>query len=183
MPQAKSVYFFYAQNVLKRTKYDQRIYSDKLTTHFCTMEPRGLSSHSSTRKSSLESLVSPKIVSEPRLEPMIWYWEKICRMFVTWHVSLKCSEWGSKETTLSLLQPCCYFNKLLFCIENRKAHYKWSTICAGRHRSFTISWLKETCNACCNIAIGTEHLVCTWTICSETSCHHLPPPTCSTHRK
>lgn len=114
MPQAKSVYFFYAQNVLKRTKYDQRIYSDKLTTHFCTMEPRGLSSHSSTRKSSLESLVSPKIVSEPRLEPMIWYWEKICRMFVTWHVSLKCSEWGSKEPTqLPLLQPCCYFNKFV----------------------------------------------------------------------
>lgn len=39
----------------------------QLTVHFCTMEPRGLLSHSSTRNSSVTSLVSPKIVSEPRL--------------------------------------------------------------------------------------------------------------------
>ena len=148
MPQAKSVYFFYAQNVLKRTKNNQRIYSDKLTPHFCTMEPRGLSSHSSTRKSSLESLVSPKIVSEPRLEPMIWYWEKYaeCLLLDMWVWNVQSGVAKKLHSCLCCSHVVILTNSLLFCIENRKAHYKWSTICAGRHRSFTINWLKETCN-------------------------------------
>lgn len=116
--QLKSGFFFYPQNVMRRTLNDHTIFSDKLTTHFCTIEPRGLSSHSSTRNSSVESLVSPKMVSEPRLAPTTWYGKKMCSMFVT----LAHNEFEKfrgryqKTKQMSLLHLYCYFTCFIACL-------------------------------------------------------------------